>query len=141
MMFMMPMPPTNKRKAGDEQADGRDGAGDVMKHFDELILLVDREIVFFTRGHVPDFAHGHAQFFPGVIQCLRRHCFDVDRVFRLGTEITDKKPKGNDRLVVEALTIQKATLLIQHADHLTASGANHDFVANGDPCGKRLVAT
>ena len=51
-------------------------------------------------------------------------------VFRLRTVITDKKPKRNDRLIIEALTIEKATELIQDANDLARAGADRGFVAD-----------
>src|ERR1035438_1600094 len=92
--------PDKQREAGDEQADAGDGAGDLVEKFQKLILLVDVEIVGFSRREVADLSQHIPQFFPGVVKLVEPPGLHLDFIIRLVQERVVELWQRDDHLVV-----------------------------------------
>src|SRR5437868_604139 len=102
-----------------------------MEHFDELLLLVDREIVGISRAEMANPAHDGADFFFGVLDLRDIAHFDLNLVIRIIPKRGDELADGNDRLIIEAFAIQKAAELVEHSYDLEGAVPDHDFVSEG----------
>src|SRR5262249_28622867 len=77
-----PNPTYKERKPGYENAHRRNRSTNTMKHFHELILLVDGKVVRLVRWHAADLAHGTPQLLFGLFKLSEVLGFDLDRVIR-----------------------------------------------------------
>src|SRR5262249_38387657 len=119
-----------KRQAGNEQPDAGDGSSDLMKHVDELVLLIDGKIVGVGGSQVTDLAHRAAHFFFRILQLFELLDLDLDLIIRVTPKSGGKLLDRNDRLVIDTSAIEKTALTLQHADHFVGAPADLDFLAD-----------
>ena len=132
MMFMMPMPPTNSDRPVMNRPMPVDGAGDLVKHVQKLILLVDGEIVRVARREVAEAPQHDAQFFFRVIQFGRGFapspgCRNPGRRQNARVNCVMR----HDDFVVRAAALGEAALFFQHADDFKIMAVGGNDFADG----------
>jgi len=130
MMFMMRCR-RRTATARDEQADARDGAGDLVEHFQKLILLADGKL-----SGSPAAGGGNVAARRAVPPSRRRSgqavLLDLDGVIRVLLEGVGELRERHDDLVVRPATAAEAAVFFQHADHLERALLDVNILADGD---------
>src|SRR5262249_42885144 len=121
-------PADKEREAGDKKSHRANGARQTVKHLNDLVLLIDREIIGLIRPEPANASHRNAQFFFGFFELRQVFDFYVDFVIVRIEKGGGKLPERNNGLVINTAAVQKAALFVEHADDFKFGVANRNFL-------------